>query len=197
MSSPDDPGVGEVPDLTPADSVTPGPGPAAVRHDVAAGGRIYWGLSLGVVAVDQVAKAMVRAWLPLFESATLIPGFADLTHVHNTGVAFGLLNDHDVPFKSLITGALAVGALLGIVYYARHVRREEWLARLGLSLILGGAMGNLIDRASLGYVVDFMDLYWGTWHFWAFNVADASITVGAILVFLDLLVVNRHASHPV
>ena len=71
------------------------------------------------------------------------------------------------------------------------------MARLGLSIILGGALGNLIDRVRLGYVTDFVDAYWGTWHFWAFNVADASITIGAILVFADLLLVSRHASHPV
>ena len=90
-----------------------------------------------------------------------------------------------------------MAALLGIAYYARHVRREEWLARLGLSMILGGAIGNLIDRALHGYVLDFVDVYWGTWHFWAFNVADASISVGAILVFADLLLVKPHASNSV
>jgi signal peptidase II len=88
-------------------------------------------------------------------------------------------------------------ALVGIGFYARHIRREEWAARLGLSLILGGAVGNLIDRLRVGYVVDFVDAYVRDWHFWAFNVADASITIGAILVFLDLLLVSRHASDSV
>jgi signal peptidase II len=83
------------------------------------------------------------------------------------------------------------------VYYARHVRYEERLARLGLSLILAGAGGNLIDRFTLGFVVDFVDFYWNTWHFWAFNVADAAISVGAVLVFADLLIVRRDASDSV
>ena len=77
------------------------------------------------------------------------------------------------------------------------MRAEEWLARLGLSLILGGAVGNLIDRVRQGFVIDFVDVYWQGWHFWAFNVADAAITVGATLVFIDILFVNRHASHSV
>ena len=74
--------------------------------------------------------------------------------------------------------------------------KSGWRAS-GLSLILGGAVGNLIDRLRQGYVVDFVDVYWRGWHFWAFNVADASITIGAMLVFLDLLLVTRHASHSV
>ncbi len=122
----------------------------------------------------------------MYDSSTIIPDFIDLVHVHNAGVAFGLLNDVDQPQRSLLTTALALAALVGIAYYARHIRAEERLARLGLSLILGGALGNLIDRVRQGYVVDFVDVYWRDWHFWAFNVADASITIGAILVFIDV-----------
>ena len=78
------------------------------------------------------------------------------------------------------------------------MRPEERLARIGLSLILGGAIGNLADRVRQSYVIDFMDVYFRGWHFWAFNVADACITIGAILVFIDLLFVTRHhASHTV
>ena len=81
---------------------------------------------------------------------------------------------------------------------ARSSGFHERLARFGLSLILGGAFGNLIDRAFVGHVVDFVDVYWGNSHFWAFNVADAAITVGAILVLLDMIGLGRHhASHPV
>jgi signal peptidase II len=88
-------------------------------------------------------------------------------------------------------------ALVGISLYARQLRREETLARLGLSLVLGGAVGNLIDRLWAGYVLDFVDVYWRNWHFWAFNVADSAITIGAILVFAELLLVTRHASRSV
>jgi signal peptidase II len=159
--------------------------------------RIYWWLSFAAIFVDQVAKAIVSAKLPLvYESYSVIPGLFDIIHVHNEGVAFGLLNDRQLPFKGWLTTALAVLALVGIGFYARHVRPEERLARVGLSLILGGAIGNLADRLRQNYVVDFMDVYWRGWHFWAFNIADACITVGAILVFVDLLFVTRHhASH--
>ena len=159
--------------------------------------NLYWWVTFGVVAVDQLAKAIVRAALAPYESVTVIPGLIDLTHVLNSGVAFGLLNELDIPFKNVATTILAALALGGIAYYARHVRRDERLARLGLSLILGGAIGNLADRLTTGRVIDFVDVYWQGWHFWAFNVADASITIGAVLVFVELLVVNRHASHSV
>jgi signal peptidase II len=77
------------------------------------------------------------------------------------------------------------------------LQQREWVARIGLACILGGAIGNLIDRVRQGYVLDFVDVYWGTWHFWAFNVADAAISIGAVLVFVDLLLVRSHASDSV
>ena len=167
-----------------------GPPPARGLH-------FFWWLAAGVLAVDQATKALVRAHLPEFDSVRVIPNLMDFTHVQNKGVAFGYLNDTALPFKGGLTAALAIVALIGIGLYARHIRREEWMARIGLSLILGGAVGNLIDRLRVGYVDDFVDVYFRGWHFWAFNVADASITIGAILVFLDLLLVARHASDSV
>jgi signal peptidase II len=160
-------------------------------------GRILWWLVVLVIAVDQATKAVIRVWLPLYDTWVAIPGLVDLTHVRNEGVAFGLFNTYDLPYKATITTGLALLALAGIAYYARHLRHHERVARVGLSLILGGAVGNLIDRVTVGYVLDFVDVYWRGWHFWAFNVADASITIGAILVFADLLFSNRHVSHPV
>jgi signal peptidase II len=160
--------------------------------------RLYWWVTFAVIAADQLTKAIVRSVLAPYESMPVIPGLVDLTHVLNTGVAFGLLNELDLPFKNVVTTILAALALAGIAYYARHVRMEERLARLGLSLILGGAVGNLLDRLMAGRVIDFVDVYWQGWHFWAFNVADASITIGAVLVFVELLVFNRqHASNSV
>jgi signal peptidase II len=151
-----------------------------------------------IVTVDQVTKAIVRQLLPLGESRSVIPDFLDLTHVHNTGAAFGLLNAVDFPYKPLVMIAIAALALVAIAAYATQLGFHEKMARFGLALILGGAFGNLIDRAVFGYVVDFVDVYWGTTHFWAFNVADSAITVGAVLVLLDMIGVGRrHASHSV
>ncbi len=158
---------------------------------------LLWWLALAIVVLDQITKAAIRSQLPLHAAKPIIPGFLDLIHVQNAGVAFGLMNDFAHPQRGLFTLALAVAALVGIAYYARQLHRDERLARLGLSLILGGALGNLIDRMRNGFVVDFIDVYWRGWHFWAFNVADAAISVGAALVFLELLRGNRHASHPV
>ena len=89
---------------------------------------------------------------------------------------------------------IAVVALVAIAVYASRPGRHEKLARIGLALILGGAVGNLIDRARRRLRVDFVDVYWGDYHFWAFNVADAAITVGAALIILDMLGVERHVS---
>lgn len=151
-----------------------------------------------VVIVDQLSKAIVRQVLPLGDSRSVIPTFLDLTHVHNTGAAFGLLNAADFPYKPMVMIAIAAVALVAIAAYATQLGFHERMARFGLALILGGAFGNLIDRATAGYVVDFVDLYWGTTHFWAFNVADSAITIGAILVLLDMIGIGRrHASHPV
>jgi signal peptidase II len=186
----------------PADRTpTPESAAAAPGHapdaEVVPRGRLFWLASLTVVVADQLAKALIRARLPLYDSVPVIPNFMDFVHVPNTGVAFGVLNEVHLPFKAATTVLMAGLALVGIGLYARHVRRDETLARLGLSFVLGGAVGNLIDRLHAGYVLDFVDVYWRNWHFWAFNVADSAITVGAILVFAELLLVTRHASRSV
>jgi len=175
--------------------------PAAPPTDGAAA-RYAHPLELGtmavVVALDQVTKAIIRIVLPLGESRRIIPEFLDLTHVHNTGAAFGLLNAADFPYKPVVMIAIAAIALVAIAAYATQLGFHERMARFGLALILGGAFGNLIDRAIAGYVVDFVDVYWGSTHFWAFNVADSAITIGAILVLLDMIGIGRrHASNPV
>ncbi len=144
-------------------------------------------VSVTVVALDQITKALVRPALALHESREVIPGFLDLTRVHNTGAAFGMLNAADFPFKTLVLTVVASIALGGVAWYAANVPLSDRLARLGVAGVLGGAIGNLIDRASSGYVLDFVDAYWGDWHFWAFNVADAAITIGVIFMILDIL----------
>ncbi|MEO6237468.1 MAG: signal peptidase II [Vicinamibacterales bacterium] len=151
-----------------------------------------------IVVVDQITKYLVKSSIPLYSKHVIIPNLLDVTHVQNTGAAFGLLNAADFPYKSAVMIGVAALALVAISIYARQLGAEERLSRYGLALILGGAFGNLIDRAVAGYVVDFVDVYWGEAHFWAFNVADAAITIGAILVLLEMLGLGRrHASHPV
>ena len=151
-----------------------------------------------IVAVDQLTKFIVRASLPLYAKKVIIPGLLDFTHVQNTGAAFGVLNAADFPYKSALMIGIATLALVAISLYARQLGSHEKLSRYGLALILGGAFGNLIDRAIANYVVDFVDVYWGDAHFWAFNVADAAITIGAILVLFEMIGFGRrHAPRPV
>ena len=164
-------------------------------------GRARWyelATLLAIVVADQITKAAVRASLSIGDSRPIIDGFLDLTHVQNTGAAFGLLNAADFPYKPLVMIGIAAVALVAIAAYASQLGFHERLARFGLALILGGAFGNLIDRAIAGHVIDFVDVYWGSAHFWAFNVADAAITVGAALVLVDMIGLRRrHASNPV
>jgi signal peptidase II len=155
------------------------------------------GTILSVLALDQITKQVVRTTLPLHDTINVIPGLLDITHVQNTGAAFGILNAADFPYKPAVMIAIAAIALVAIAAYGAQLGFHERLARFGLSLILGGAFGNLIDRAIAGHVVDFVDVYFGSAHFWAFNVADAAITIGAVLVLLDMIGLGRHhASHP-
>jgi signal peptidase II len=140
-----------------------------------------------VVGCDQLVKALVRPRLGLFDSIDVIPGFFSLTRVHNTGAAFGLMNAIDFPFKTAVLAVVQATALTGLALYASRLAPDQRLSRLGMALVIGGAIGNLIDRVSAGYVLDFFDFYWRGWHFWAFNIADASITIGVALMILDLL----------
>jgi signal peptidase II len=156
--------------------------------------RLEMWLPILIVVLDQITKAIVRAMLPLHTSVTIIPGLMDFTHVLNTGAAFGILNTSDFAFKTVLISLIAVAALAGVAVYAAGLPRDQIMARTGLALIIGGAGGNLIDRVSTGAVVDFVDVYWRTYHFWAFNVADSAITVGAGIMILDMFGVGTHVS---
>ena len=144
-----------------------------------------------IVALDQWVKLLVRNRLAYGESIEVIPGWLDLTRVHNSGAAFGMLNGVEFPYKTAVLSVVAAGALVGLGVFAAGLPAAQWLSRWGIALILGGAAGNLIDRITLGYVTDFVDLYWQGWHFWAFNVADAAITVGVTLMLLEMLGIGR------
>jgi signal peptidase II len=149
--------------------------------------RLELWISGSIVALDQAAKALVRSRFELHESVAVISGFFNLTRVHNYGAAFGMMNAADFPFKTALLATVAAVALSALTLYASTLPVEQRAARIGLAMIVGGAAGNLIDRLGAGYVVDFVDLYWRDWHFWAFNVADAAITIGVAFMILDIL----------
>ena len=170
-------------------------GTSSVRAD----GRIRLAIWIPVVTIvlDQITKWLVRTRVPLHSSVEVIPNFLDITHVRNTGAAFGFLNAIDFPGKTIVIAVVAIVALIGVSMYAGMMSSQQLLSRLGMALIIGGAAGNLIDRVFVGSVVDFVDAYWGAFHFWAFNVADSAITIGVIFVILDMMGTRAHASSPV
>lgn len=163
----------------------------------AASRRLELLIVIGIVVADQITKALVRGALALHESIPVIPDLLALTRVHNTGAAFGMFNAMEFPGKTILLTVVATIALGGVAWYAASVPVTDRWARFGVASILGGAIGNLIDRATAGYVLDFVDASWNGWHFWAFNVADAAITVGVILMIFDLVGIGRRAPNPV
>jgi signal peptidase II len=135
--------------------------------------------------LDQLTKVLVQLKLPLGSQAPLIPGLLNLVHVRNKGAAFGLMSGWPPGFVWLFF-VVVIGLVLVVLgYLLWRLPDDHWSAALGYSLILTGALGNLIDRVRLGEVVDFIDVYWGRYHWPAFNVADSLVCVGtAILVWV-------------
>ncbi|MGB6452819.1 MAG: signal peptidase II [Steroidobacteraceae bacterium] len=146
-----------------------------------------------VILLDQLSKAWMVRHFSFDQSLVVLP-VLNITLRFNTGAAFSVLADASGWQRWLFTGlAIAVAAII-VVWLYRLDARKQWLLALSLSLILAGALGNLIDRLVLGHVIDFIDVHWKDVHFPAFNVADSAITVGAILLLLDTWVAGRHRS---
>ena len=146
--------------------------------------RYLWIAVLALLA-DQASKAAMVAFLTTHGDIALAP-VLNLVLVHNTGAAFGFLN-HAGGWQNLMFVLIAVVVSAVIVVITARLSRREWPTAVALMLILGGALGNLIDRVRLGYVVDFIDVYYRHWHWPAFNIADSAITLGAVLLILDTL----------
>jgi len=143
-----------------------------------------------IVITDQITKAVVLAKMALYQSIIVIPGFFNLTHIHNPGGAFGFLAQQDAIVRVavfLVASTVAIGL---IFMFYRQIPRSHPVLASGLALIFGGAIGNLIDRLRIGKVVDFLDFYIGSLHWPAFNVADSAITVG-VAIFLVHLVFRK------
>ena len=143
----------------------------------------WLGISGQIVVIDQITKLWIDSSMRLFESIPLT-SFFNLTYVHNTGAAFSFLSEAggwQRWFFALL--ALVISGVL-IVWIAR-LKQHERLMAAALSLVLGGAIGNLIDRVAYGYVIDFLDFYYQSWHWPAFNVADMAICLGVFLMLLE------------
>ncbi len=146
-------------------------------------------LALIIIVLDQASKWYFSSTMQLGDSINLLPGF-NWTLAHNYGAAFSFLHDAGGWQRWFFAGiALVVSG--GILFWLRSVPANARFLACALVLVLGGALGNLYDRMMLGYVVDFVHVYYGTWHFPAFNIADAGITVGAIMLIIDSLFLEK------
>ncbi|MCC8193837.1 MAG: signal peptidase II [Deltaproteobacteria bacterium] len=140
-----------------------------------------------VTLLDQATKALVLSTIPLYTEIPVIKGLFSLVHVRNRGAAFGFLNRHDISWQFWLFLAATLVAVAVVVMLARSSKADDHAFFVSLGLILGGAAGNLIDRIRFREVVDFLDFYYGSYHWPAFNVADIAICCGAALaLFLSL-----------
>ncbi len=142
-------------------------------------------VSLLVLVLDQASKLLADAMLALHQPVMLIPSLA-ITKAYNTGAAFSFLGDASGWQRWFFVGLAVLVSVVLLVWLLR-LKTGERRTALALSLILGGAVGNLVDRVIYGYVIDFIDVYYGSWHWPIFNIADSAITVGAGLLLLDAL----------
>ncbi|MDF3030328.1 MAG: lspA [Moraxellaceae bacterium] len=140
-------------------------------------------LSLAIIVLDLATKAWFSASMQLGESRNLLPFFS-WTLAHNYGAAFSMLHDAG-GWQRWFFGAIAVVVSVGLVWWLVTLKDNARFLACALALVLGGALGNLYDRMTLGYVVDFIHVHYGTWHFPAFNIADCGITVGAVMLVID------------
>lgn len=143
-----------------------------------------------IIALDQITKSAITAGFVLHESYPVIDGLFNLVYVMNPGAAFGFLADASPTFRYIFFTGITVAAVILIIFYLIKSNPRNLLLVGSLTLIFGGAVGNLIDRIRFGAVVDFLDVYIGTAHWPAFNVADSAITVGAILMIWEMII-NR------
>jgi len=148
-------------------------------------------VTAAVIVADWHSKQWVSEALVLYRPQEVFP-WLNITLAHNYGAAFSFLRDAG-GWQRWFFIVLASGVSLVLLVWLLRLPRREWLTGLGLALVLGGAIGNLVDRIQLGYVVDFVDVYYRNWHFPAFNVADSAITCGVILLLVDALIMSRRA----
>ena len=161
-------------------------------HSVASRVRTLSRLLITAIAVvvflgDQVTKAMVERSIPEHSVIPILPRVFNLTHIKNAGAAFGLFSESPAPWKTAVLIVASAALLLTVVAIVWRNRRLQWEAGVGLALILGGALSNLADRIRVGRVVDFLDVYYQSYHWPAFNLADSAIVVGAGFLILQVI----------
>jgi signal peptidase II len=146
----------------------------------------YLLLVLLTLLFDRWTKS-INSRLDLNQSISVIDGLFDITYVRNTGVAFGILNTFSSPAKVVLLSVFTIGAAAIVIIYSLHSPARNRVLQAALSLILGGALGNLYDRIHYGYVIDFLEIYFRNYHWPAFNLADSAISAGVVLLALEIL----------
>ena len=147
---------------------------------------IFFVTLTAIVLLDQFLKAYIGSTMSLHESIPVIEGYFNITYVKNPGAAFGFLANSAPEFRSLFLISVTVIAIVLILYFISKSTAKEVFLTFSLSLILGGAVGNLIDRIRFGEVTDFLDFYISSYHWPAFNVADSAISLGALILVVEI-----------
>jgi signal peptidase II len=149
--------------------------------------KLFLVLTAAVVFLDQVSKAVVSSTLRMYEVKPVIHGLLNLTLIHNTGAAFGLMSGQVSPVRTFFFLAVSFLAMCVVLWMLLRLPAGQKVEQVALSLIFGGALGNVIDRIRLGEVVDFIDVYYRSYHWPAFNVADSAISIGVALLIFRLV----------
>lgn len=154
-------------------------------------------VSLGIIVIDQVTKVYIMQTMRLHESIVVIPNLFSITYIRNPGAAFGILSTSSGSFRFIFFGLTSLFALglLGTILV--RMPKDDWMGQVSVVAILGGAIGNLLDRLRYGEVIDFLDVYIDTYHWPAFNVADSAITVGVIFLILHFALEKQKEPDPV
>ncbi|MBV32465.1 MAG: signal peptidase II [Porticoccaceae bacterium] len=151
--------------------------------------QLWYLITLVILFLDQITKTIIVNNFFYGESQSVFT-FFNVVRVHNPGAAFSFLSDAG-GWQRWALSALATLVSIVIIIWISRLTSEKWLEGLSLSMILGGALGNLWDRLTFGYVVDFLDFHWMGWHFPAFNLADSAISLGALILILDSILASR------
>jgi len=160
--------------------------------------RLHWPLGFlaaAVFAADQASKHFIQKFTAVGSSHEVIPGLVNLVHTSNPGVAFGLLADSELPWRAPLLIVFSVAVIGLITWLVATGRAGGWLGEYGMTFILGGAAGNVLDRILRRSVTDFIDFHVGNYHWYTFNLADSAIVLGAGLVILELFRDWRHPTH--
>jgi signal peptidase II len=145
-------------------------------------------IALSVFVLDRWSKFLVETSLSFSDTKTVIPGFFNIVRSENPGIAFGIFQDNPTQSRTMILVFFSIAAVLLLAVMLWRIDRLDFISGIAMSLIFGGAIGNVYDRIHAGHVTDFLDFYFGNYHWYTFNIADSAICIGACLLVLSMLV---------